>query len=347
MTSASTPTLHAEPLPDFILVRTDEVREGDRLRPVDPIWATALGQIMLREGQDTPIQVCRLPGQSIWMLVAGAHRLAGAISAGIEYLRAEVVGADRDDRRLREVRENLWRSDLAPIDRAAFIAEAVSIYKSRAGLDANADGRVASVTARWQKVIEKEAVDTTATIASVYGWSDKVGEQIGLSARTIRDDLMLYRRLAPSLVERLREARHPILTNATQLRALAKLEPAVQADALAALVGDGWEPCKTVAEAVARSQPDRAKPRQDAGTRLFSTVLGSIQRMSAADRIALFQSPQFHDMIPAEARALLAPMRRDPVSGADDGQAAVPTEDGDRPAPRLSPTWWIIWRRPD
>ena len=307
--------LHEEALADFILIRTDEIDAVDRLRPIDMVWAEALGQVMAREGQDIPIQVCRLPGKNRWTLVVGAHRLEGAKAAGIEYLKAEVVSADRDDRRLREVRENLWRSDLAPVDRAAFIAEAVAIHKRRAGIDPAADGRVGSAAARWQKAVKDEAVDATLTVRGVYGFVEAVAAELGFSHQTIERDLMLYRRLAPSVVERLRGARHPILKNATQLRALAKLEGADQAKALNALVGDaGEEPCKTVADAIKRTQPPRAPTKPD--QKRFNTILDTISRMSAAERLALFQSPQFHDAIPAEAQRLLAPLRRGPMKDA-------------------------------
>jgi ParB family chromosome partitioning protein len=306
---------HEEALADFILIRADEIDAVDRLRPIDMVWAEALGQVMAREGQDTPIQVCRLPGKNRWTLVVGAHRVEGAKAAGIDYLKAEVVSADRDDRRLREVRENLWRSGLTPVDRAAFIAEAVAIHKRRAGIDPSVDGRSGSAAARWQKAVKDEAADATATIAVVYGFTDTVASELGLSSRTVENDLMLYRRLPPSVVERLRAARHPILKNATQLRALAKLEGADQAKALNALVGDaGEEPCKTVADAIKRTKPPRAPVQPD--QKRFNSVIDTLARMSAAERLALFQSPQFHDAIPAEAQRLLAPLRRGPMKDA-------------------------------
>lgn len=304
--------LHEEALADFILVRTDEVDAIDRLRAIDTVWAEALGQIMAREGQDTPIQVCRLPGASRWTLVVGGHRLAGAKSAGIDHLKAEVVSADREDRRLREVRENLWRRDLDPLDRAAFLAEMVSIQHARAGLTGD---RAAKVNVRWQKAVDAEANTMLETISSTYGWTEEVGQELGFTGRTIRNDLMLYRRLAPSIVERLRAARHPILKNATQLRALAKLEGADQAKALNALVGDaGEEPCKTVGDAIKRTKPPRAAVQPD--QKRFNSVIDTLARMSAAERLALFQSPQFHDAIPAEAQRLLAPLRRGPMKDA-------------------------------
>lgn len=282
-------TLHQDVLSDFVLIRTDQIDVGDRLRPIDETWAAALGQMMRRDGQDTPIQVCQLPGRDRWMLVAGGHRLAGAVSAEIEYLRAEVVGAGRDDRRLREVRENLWRSALSPIDRAAFIAEAVSIIKRRAGVDPSADGRAASANARWQKQIATEAEDATATIAVAYGWSDQVGEQIGLSDRTVRNDLMLYRRLAPSLIERLRDARHPILSNSSQLRSLAKLDERAQETVVSLLIVPGaslnYAQPKTIGDAIAHPlgpKPAAAKP--DAETKRLSAFIGAFQRMSLAEK---------------------------------------------------------------
>ncbi|HEX8485736.1 ParB/RepB/Spo0J family partition protein [Sphingomonas sp.] len=287
--SAPSGSLHQEELPDFVLIRTNEVDEGDRLRPVDPVWAQALGQIMARDGQDTPVQVCRLPGRNRWTLVVGAHRLAGAMLAGIEYLRAEVVSADRDTRRLREVRENLWRSDLTPIDRAAFIAEAVSIYKQRAGIDPARDGRVVSAAARWQKQVKNEAADATVTMTGVYGFTDQVASELGLSNSTIERGLRLYRGLSPSLVEKLRAARHPVLTNATHLRALAKLDAHAQAKVVELLTVPGaslnYGQPKTVSEAIAHPLgPKPAKAKAGADDKRLAAFIGSFQRMGAAEQ---------------------------------------------------------------
>jgi hypothetical protein len=281
--------LHQEPLSDFILVRTDEIDVGERLRPIDSVWAEALGQMMVRDGQDTPITICRLPGRSRWLLVAGGHRLVGAISAEIELLKAEVVSADRDDRRLREVRENVMRSGLAPIDRAAHIAEAVAILKRRAGVDPVADGRAASAAARWQKAVKDEATDANDTMSFAYGWTDEVADQIGLNKRTVERDIMLYRRLSPSLVEKLRTARHPILNNGTQLRTLAKLDEHAQGKVVQLLLVPGaslnYGQPKTVADAIAHPLgPKPAAKKPDAETKRLSAFLGTFHRMSLAEQ---------------------------------------------------------------
>lgn len=293
--------LHQEVLDSFVLIRTDEIDvPDDRLRAIDPVWGGAVGKMMKRDGQDTPIKVCRLPGRSRWTLVAGAHRHYGATVEDIEFLKAEMVTSERDERRLHEVRENLFRADLTPIDRAAFIAEAVAIYKRRAGIDPAADGRAVSAAARWQKAVKDEAADASVTMTVAYGFTDQVAAELGFSASTVERDLMLYRRLAPSIVERLREAQHPALKNATQLRALAKLEPGVQGDVLQALVGDGgWEPCASVSEALKRTQPTSVAPTRAPETKRLSTVIDTISRMSERERLALFQSSMLRDLLPA------------------------------------------------
>lgn len=272
----------AEVVGQILLIPTRDIDQGERLRDIDPVWAEALGHVMQRERQRTPIEVCRLPGQTRWTLVAGGHRHAGALQVGIEYLRAEVVSANRDDRRMREVSENLWHKGLGPIDRAAFIAEAVAIHKRRAGIDPTADGRVASANARWQKAVSAEAADATETISVAYGWSDQIGEQLGFTGRTIRNDLMLFRRLAPSVVARLKAERHPLATNATQLRALAKLDRELQAQAVDALLRDD-DPARSVGEAIKAVEGRRAPPA-DPETKRLSAFIGSFQRMTLAEK---------------------------------------------------------------
>lgn len=291
----------AEVVDQVLLIPTHLIERGERLRNIDPVWAAALGQLMLRDGQQTPVEVCRLPGRTTYTLVAGGHRHAGAEHVGIQYLRAIQVSAGRDDRRMREVNENLWRKDLDPVDRAAFIAEAVAIQKRRAGIAADAS-RVAKVNGN--KAITAEATDMLETISSTYGWSEEIGAQLGFTGRTIRNDLFLYRRLAPSLVARLREARHPAAVNATQLRALAKLDEAQQGRAVDMLL-DGR--ARGAADAVKALSGKRAP---DPADKRFSTIIGTLARMGHAERAGLLQSPDFHALLPAEARVLLAPMLR-------------------------------------
>ncbi|MEO7688779.1 MAG: hypothetical protein ABIS51_05790 [Sphingomonas sp.] len=272
--------LVALPLDDTFMIRVDQVDIGDRLRPIDPVWAHALGGMMVRDGQQTAIVVCRLPGTKRWTLSAGGHRLVGAQHVGMEFIRAQIGSANRAERRMSEVSENLARRDLDPIDRAAFIAELVSLHKQRVGIDPAAHGRVASITARWQRALKDEAADTNATIARVYGWAADVAEQVGMSRRTIENDLLLFRRLAPSQIARLREVRHPVATNASQLRALAKLDHDDQQKVVWMLTNSPT--FKSVGDAIAKMRGSNRATDPEA--KRLSTFLGTFARMALAEK---------------------------------------------------------------
>lgn len=285
--------LQADPLGDFVLVRTDQVDRDERQRRIDPVWARALGQVMRREGQRTPIEICRLPGATRWTLVSGGHRHLGAELTDIVYLRAEIVNANRDNRRMREVSENLWHKPLEPIDRAAFIAEAVAIHKRRAGIDPAKDGRVGSIAVRWQKALKNEALDTNVTMTGVYGFTDAVAAELGFSKSKVERDLMLYRRLVPSVVEDLRTARHPVATNSTQLRALAKLDDRQQRGVATRLLSFG---AKNVAEGLA--QFEGGKPAPDPEAKRLSAFIGAFSRMSLSEKKGALA--HLAPMLPAE-----------------------------------------------
>jgi ParB-like chromosome segregation protein Spo0J len=248
---------------------------GRRLRPVDPVWAGALGAIMAVEGQKTPIEVVHVPGDG-YVLVSGAHRREGARLQGWDTIRAIVIDADALQRREHEISENLWRQGLSPVDRAAFVAELIAIKKQQAGLDPAADSRAISAAVRWQKALGADAKDATAMMAVAYNLGADVGARIGLSERTIRDDLMLYRRLAADIAASLRS--HPIAGNASQLKALAKLSHAEQRE-LAALLVAGE--ARSVAEA--RAIISQA-PRPNAETKAWSAFFGAWARMGSRQR---------------------------------------------------------------
>src|SRR3546814_159035 len=85
-------TGEAEKIGDVLAIPVDEIDASDRLRPIDTQWATSLGQIMLAEGQRTPIEVCKLPGQKKWTLVSGGHRhWAAGLFLDLSPLKAIVV----------------------------------------------------------------------------------------------------------------------------------------------------------------------------------------------------------------------------------------------------------------
>jgi hypothetical protein len=199
--------------------------------------------------------------------------------AGMATINAVVVDQNAATRRMAEVSENLWRKGLAPIERAAFIAELVKLKKIAAGLDPARDGRAASAAARWDvRQVREAARDATGAVTVAYGWSAEVGEKLGISESTVRRDLALYRCLLPDVVELIRN--HPIAASAGQLKALTRLADDDQR-AAASMVVAGH--ARSVSEAVAALHQI---PRPTPETKAWSAFFGGWSRMSAAMRRA-------------------------------------------------------------
>lgn len=262
----------------------DQIDVGERLRPIDPVWAAALGRIMAEDGQKDPIKVARLPGRSRYILVAGGHRLDGARIEGLATIKAVIVGADALERRSTEISENLWRKGLDPLDRATFVAELVSLQKLKSGVAPNEDGRAVSAAARWTKQLQSDAVDASVTMTLAYGWAEEVGEQIGISRKTVYRDLELHRGLKPDVVAGLRG--HRVATNAGQLRALARLSD-VDQRAVMKLLLEGAAKGVTDALALLRQTP-KASP----SAKRLSAFLGSFERMEGAEKRAALRTLQ-------------------------------------------------------
>lgn len=263
-----------------IAIPIAEIEVGERSRPIGPAWAAALGRIMTAEGEinRTAIEVCRLPGRSKYLLVAGGHRLEGARLEGWEVIKAVVVDADAVARRLSEIAENLWRRELCPLDRAAAVAQLVELHKLKAGLDPEKDGRSVSAKARWSERLNADADDASATIALAYGWADDIAAAADLSRRTIYLDLELHRGLLPDIAAQLRL--HPMGGNAAQLRALAKMPEKQQRLAAALIVGGQ---AKTTSDAGAQLQPG-PKKAPTAGAKHLSAFMGAWSRMGTRER---------------------------------------------------------------
>jgi hypothetical protein len=273
---------------DIIAVDADDVDATGRLRPIDLNWATALGQIMLAEGQRTPIEVSRNAKGKPWRLVAGGHRHAAAqMFLDLNPLKAIEVPGSELARRRAEVSENLWRRELDPLDRATFIAELHELLRTEAGVMDLSPQQLA-INARWQKELRKAASDTCDTMSHVYGFTSAIAEQIGLAKRTIERDLFLARRLSPAVAKRLRG--HPIARNPGQLRALARLEADQQQGVADLLLECG----KTVPDALAIIA-HRVRPTAE--DRLLSAFIGSFQRMSLSQRRGALK--QLASMLPA------------------------------------------------
>lgn len=249
-----------------------EIDPTGGLRPLDQAWVEALMMLMGRDGQETPIKVHRR-AQGFGM-IAGRHRLAAARGLGWTLIDAEV-----DDelngigRRASEVSENLFRLGLAPLDRAAFVAEQIAIERERAGVATDANLKSVIATARWQDRIGSEADDASVTLTLAYGFTDQVAEKVGLSRKTIYRDLELHRGIRPDVAETIRTL--PVAQNASQLRALAKLPEADQR-LVAGLIVEGS--AKGVSDALGTL---RQKPVKSPAQKAWSAILGNWSRLTS------------------------------------------------------------------
>jgi ParB family chromosome partitioning protein len=194
---------------------------------------------------------------------------------------ADVLDLNALDRRATEVSENLHKLGLSPLDRAAFVAEQVSIEKARAGVSEDVSAQSVAATARWADRIGAEADDASATMAHAFGFTDQVAEKVGLSRRAIYRDLELHRGLKPDVVEAIRA--HPVASNASQLRALARLPEREQRE-VAALVVEGTAKGVTEAVAMMRQRPVKS-PEQKA----VSAIRGNWARLSERELKALIR----------------------------------------------------------
>ena len=297
----------AVPIEGLMRIPIDEIEMGDRLRPLDDDWVMRLGEIMLAEGQRMPVEVCKLPGRNNFTLVSGAHRLAAAQAfMDLSPIRAILVGPDALDRKLGEISENIWRKDLDPYDRAVFIAELVRTLKLKRGVDPDADGRSVSALTRWQDKLSVDAEDAKANFAVAYGWAAEAAENLGFSKRTVYDALMIFRRIPAHMIAIFRKRSHPILTNASELKAFAKLEEDEQQHVFGLLVHANAKyseaPFAKVADALAASRGKGPHPVES--ERKYNKFTGQIKsawsRLSTAHKRRMV--PEFAKSVPAGMR---------------------------------------------
>lgn len=248
-------------------------------RPIDPDWAAALGHLMAVRGQRQPIGLRRTATgfKTVW----GYHRVEGRRLTERPYVRAILVTGDERDFREAEISENLFRRALAPLERAADVADLVAIQKARLGVRPDATPQSVAATARWADRINLEVVDATDTMSDAFGWTSQVAAALDLTERTIRRDLELVHGLKPDVIEAIRFL--PVAQNASQLRALARL-PEGEQRAVAELLTEGTVKGVTDALATLRQRPVKS-PEQKA----VSAIRGNWGRLSARQLKALIR----------------------------------------------------------
>lgn len=265
--------------------------------------AAALGRLMAVDGQRDPCKVTRNKAGR-WQLVTGMHRLMGARAENIHILALEVAGKPEDLVDL-EASENLHRRPLGPLERAKFTAALVRAAQERI---ARAHGGLKqeqmAAKARWEKVkagevrteqaLKDDTEDACAKIAHAYGWEESVGEALGMSRRTIHNDLKLSRLIIepfPDLVEEL--SRHPVVgENGSQLKAIADVKNENDRRCvIEALLRDTE---LSADEARVQTGIDKeTSGSTDGGMKLLSRAISTLERMPKPERFAFVEEQVF------------------------------------------------------
>lgn len=276
----------------------NEVEDGPSIGFLHEDKAAAIGRLMAVDGQRDPIKVVAQPAGSSkpWRRVVGRHRLFGARMEGITVWAIEVSGKPEDLADL-EASENLHRRPLAPIERAKFTAALVQAAQERIAREHGDLSRVKrAAKARWDKVksgdmlvdaaLRDDTEDACAKFAQAYGWEESVGEALGMSRRTIHNDLSLYRLLIepfPDLIEQL--AKHPVVgENASQLKLIAGVKVESQRrDVIAMLLAD---PEMSADQALAHVGVGKAAPSAPAAShqKFYDQITGGWERLGIAQK---------------------------------------------------------------
>lgn len=262
------------------LVGIDQIDPTGGLRPLNQAWVEALAALMARDGQDEPIEIYRKKGGGFGM-TAGRHRLAAATLLGWKQIDADIQDRNALDRQAREVGENLFRQELSPLDRAAFVAKQIEVERARAGVAEDATPQSVAAQARWAGRLKADADDASAKIALAYGFTDQVAETLTLSKRSIYLALELHRGLNPEVAVAIRTT--AVAGNASQLRALAKMPEADQR-LVAGLIVEGTAKGVTDAAATLKQAPVKS-PVQKA----WSAILSNFSRLGNRDRKAVLR----------------------------------------------------------
>lgn len=338
---------------DVLAVNPHDILIGDRLGAFHPDKAQALGQLMFTDGQIVPIIIRPSGPRAVkpWTLVAGHHRLVGALLFAMPIILAIVIDADADPLRV-EAMENAARPTRSPLERASFVRAIADAAEARLQ-EQHGDLSPAQIAirARWDAMKAKapgverdddlheaEANYTADILSGVYGWQESVAETLGMTSRTVRRDIALHRALIapfPGLWRRL--ATHPTIgENASALRDIASIVGLGNRQALIESLVE--TPDMTLAQAMdglGLSTP-KASATPTGATKYMNNTTSNLARLSAGDQARI--APEIvKTMKPSALLALRAALdARIEEEGLDAPATPAPAPVEDKPVPAVA-----------
>eukprot|EP00873_Tetraselmis_striata_P018470 jgi/Tetstr1/438734/TSEL_002930.t1 len=269
----------AHTIMDLDLVAIDAT---GRLRKALPARVEALAEDLDQRGLLTPIEAVGPTEEGCYRLIYGAHRLAAAKLLGWAQIPAIIHApdafADEAEARLREIRENLMRFELNPMERAIAIAAWRDIYEA-------AHGKVQRGGNRRKKLADEHLDDQSANFALCF--SEAAQAAFGLSQRAIYLALKIAT-ISPDIRDRIADS--PLVGNQSELLKLADQSPDRQAQIVGLVLAEP-PTATTVDEAIAvidKTQPAQMpKPWEKVSDRFSRLKRSEQHRFFEAHRDAI------------------------------------------------------------
>lgn len=134
-----------------------EIAVGKRMRQAVDQRVEKLADSVAKLGIQVPVSV--IEGEGGYTLVAGLHRLEACRRLGIEQIPCIVMAGGEIDAQLWEVDENLMRSELSPIERAAHLKRRKELWERK-----NAETGEESPEPREPEQVTEAFVEETAEV---------------------------------------------------------------------------------------------------------------------------------------------------------------------------------------
>lgn len=281
-----------------LALRAAEIVIAERIGLFWPDKAAAIGALMARDGQNEPIKVVWNAKASHWVLVAGLHRLRGAMMAGMTTIDAIEVKGKADDLRLIEASENVHRREFGPLERSLFIKALADIVEKRwsgdhDGLSAQQIGQIkrwerdrqlADGIGRADEMADSEAGYSCAILCGTMGWQEEAAESLGFSRRTLQSQLRIHRQLIAPFDRAFLEAfaATPHGENGTSLEALCRIIDTPMRGRVMALLVENPALSVDQAKVAAGARIDVLKVRVSGDTKFMNNAGANLDRLSAA-----------------------------------------------------------------